>query len=111
MHTRIKAIREHLGLSQREFGVNLGVSRDVISNIEYNRVQPKELLYKLICEKYSVNEKWLLSGEGEMIVKEPPSNKLIEEIIIIFNQLQPDFQNYIFEQIKKLSELQIKVGK
>ena len=34
MHNRIKMVRESLQLSQREFGEKLGVSRDVISNIE-----------------------------------------------------------------------------
>ena len=35
---RIKQLRKDLGLTQVEFGKKLGVSRDVISNIEYNRV-------------------------------------------------------------------------
>ena len=108
MPSRIKAIREHLGLSQREFGEKLGVSRDVISNLEYNRVKPKELLIKHICELYSVNEKWLLSGTGDMFVKEQPYNKKLEEALAIFKELQPDFQDYALEQIKKLSELQSK---
>lgn len=59
---RIKAVREALKLSQREFGERLGVSRDVISNIEYGRVQPKELLLRHIRELYKVNEHWLNSG-------------------------------------------------
>ena len=46
MKDRIKAIRIALKLSQREFGERLGVSRDVISNLEYGRVQPKELLLR-----------------------------------------------------------------
>ena len=54
LSNRIKAIRESLKLSQREFGEKLGVSRDVISNIEYNRVPPKELLLRHICELYNV---------------------------------------------------------
>ncbi|EJW19028.1 helix-turn-helix domain-containing protein [Paenibacillus alvei] len=108
MNSRIKAIREHLGLSQREFGEKLGVSRDVISNLEYNRVQPKELLIKHICELYSVNEKWLLSGEGDMFVEEQPHNKKLEEALAIFKELQPDFQDYALDQIKKLSALQSK---
>ena len=58
MKDRIKAIRIALKLSQREFGERLGVSRDVISNLEYGRVQPKELLLRHICELYSVNEEW-----------------------------------------------------
>ena len=66
LSNRVKAIRESLKLSQREFVEKLGVSRDVISNIEYNRVPPKELLLRHICELYNVNQHWLETGEGEM---------------------------------------------
>lgn len=65
MPNRIKAVREALKLSQREFGEKLGVSRDVISNLEYDRVQPKELLLRHICQLYRVNPYWLESGEGK----------------------------------------------
>ena len=60
MSNRIKAVREAFKLSQREFGERLGVSRDVISNLEYDRVQPKELLLRHICQLYGVNEHCLL---------------------------------------------------
>ncbi|WDQ30454.1 helix-turn-helix transcriptional regulator [Paenibacillus marchantiae] len=109
MHNRIKAIRKYLGLSQSVFGERLGVSRDVISNIEYNRVQPKELFIKHLCERYSVNEKWLLLGEGEMILVGESNSKEIEEVITLFNQLQPVFKDYILDQMKRVSELQSKV--
>jgi len=108
LHQRIKMIREQLGLSQREFGEKLGVSRDVISNLEYNRVQPKELLLKHICELYSVNEHWLQTGEGEMFVKKLYSNERLEQAISLFKVLEPEFQDYALEQIKNLSELQNK---
>ena len=44
MYDRIKAVREAYRLTQREFGERLGVSRDVISNLEYERVQPKDVV-------------------------------------------------------------------
>ncbi|OPA73474.1 transcriptional regulator [Paenibacillus selenitireducens] len=109
MYDQIKTLREHLGLSQREFGEKLGVSRDVISNLEYNRVQPKELLLKHICELYSVHDQWLQTGEGDMFIEESRQNKKLDEAIAIFKDLQPEFQDYALEQLKKLSELQAKV--
>lgn len=69
MNSRVREVREHLGLSQAQFGERLGVSRDVISNIEYNRLKnpkQKEPVIKLICSTFGVNEIWLRSGEGEM---------------------------------------------
>lgn len=69
MNSRVREVREHLGLSQAQFGERLGVSRDVISNIEYNRLKnpkQKEPIIKLICSTFGVNEIWLRTGEGEM---------------------------------------------
>ncbi len=108
LSNRIKAVREALKLSQREFGEKLGVSRDVISNIEYNRVSPKELLIRHICELYNVNSHWLETGEGEMFNDNPNETSKFDEAFKIFKSLRPDFQDYALEQIKKLLELQDK---
>lgn len=108
MRNRIKAVRKSLGLSQRAFGEKLGVSRDVINNIEYGRVQPKDLFLQHMCELYKVNERWLESGEGEMFADDSEVDKLLEEALNIFKNLRPEFQEYALEQIKKLSELQKK---
>lgn len=106
MRSRIKAVRKALKLSQREFGEKLGVSRDVISNLEYGRVQPKELFLRHICQLYHVNPKWLENGEGEMFQDDPCSTAKIDEALEIFQSLRPEFQDYALEQIKKLAELQ-----
>lgn len=108
MSNRIKAVREALKLSQREFGEKLGVSRDVISNIEYNRVAPKELLLRHMCELYHVNQHWLETGDGEMFLDDPDTTGRLEEALKIFKSLRPEFQDYALEQIRKLHELQDK---
>lgn len=108
MSNRIKAVREALKLSQREFGEKLGVSRDVISNIEYNRVAPKELLLRHMCELYHVNQHWLETGDGEMFLDDPDETGRLEEALKIFKSLRPEFQDYALEQIRKLYELQDK---
>ena len=108
MSNRIKAVREALNLSQREFGEKLGVSRDVISNIEYGRVQPKELFLRHICQLYKVNEYWLETGKGEMFNNDPKENCKLDEALNIFKALRPEFQDYALEQIKNLAELQKK---
>lgn len=108
MSNRIKAIRQTLHLSQREFGEKLGVSRDVISNIEYDRVKPKELLLRHICQLYRVNEHWLKTGEGDMFQGTPEDTRKLDEALSIFQSLRPEFQDYALNQIKELAELQNK---
>lgn len=102
-------VREALQLSQREFGERLGVSRDVISNMEYGRVQPKKLLLKHICDLYGVNAQWLDTGEGPMFDKGPRHDKKADEAMAIFRTLRPEFQDYALEQIRQLAQLQEKI--
>lgn len=78
VHTRIRQIREHLKLSRSAFGKQLGVSGDVINNLERGRVEPKESIVKLICQTYNIDSNWLKTGEGEMF--EPAPHDLVDEI-------------------------------
>lgn len=66
MNERIKLIRNSLGLTRAEFGSRLGVSGDVINNLERGRVDPKEMTIKLICKEFGISYQWLVNGIGEM---------------------------------------------
>lgn len=85
MNERIKQIREYLEMSRSEFGKKLGVSGDVVNNLERGRVEIKEDRIKLICSVFDVDESWLRTGNGEMY---QPSTK---------NQEISDFLNDIME--------------
>lgn len=73
MHDRIKELRKkHLRMSQAAFGEKLGVNRDVINNIENNRLakpEQKLSLIKLMCKEFSVSEEWLLNGADPMFIE------------------------------------------
>ena len=66
MKDRIAQVRRLLGLTQKEFGFNLGCSRDKIANIELGRVVPDDVFVKHICVVYNVSETWIRYGAGEM---------------------------------------------
>jgi DNA-binding XRE family transcriptional regulator len=72
-YERIRELRKtHLRLSQSAFGEKLGVNRDVINNIENNRLakpEQKLSLIKLMCKEFSVNEEWLLNGTEPMFIE------------------------------------------
>lgn len=84
INDRIKQIRKHLRLSQPEFGKRLGVSRDVIANIDRDAVEPKMLFLEHLCQVYKVNPDWLLHGEGEMFF-DSPEDKDEDELADFFN--------------------------
>lgn len=66
MHERIRELRKNdLKMSQEAFAERLGVTRDVIGNIELNRLarpDQKLSLIKLMCKEFNVNDNWILEG-------------------------------------------------
>lgn len=105
MYERIRQIRKQLNMSQREFGESLGVSRDVMANIENNRVQPSETFILLMCCIYNVNPRWLETGVGEPILTEESN---LKKAMDLFKQLSSDFQQYILSQMNGLIDVQNK---
>lgn len=105
MYERIRQIRKQLKMSQREFGESLGVSRDVMANIENNRVQPSATFVLLLCSVYNVNIHWLETGIGEQVLVDESN---LKKAMDLFKQLNGDFQQYILSQMQGLIETQNK---
>lgn len=78
MPNMLKELRKIKGLKQAEFGEIIGVSRDVISNLELERVAINDLTANAICSIFHVNKKWLLTGEGPM--SPDTTSLLIDEV-------------------------------
>lgn len=70
-HERLKYIREDLGMSRAVFGSTLGVSGDVINNMERGRVELKEHMLRLICKTHRVNYFWLTEEKGDPYIGPP----------------------------------------
>ncbi|WP_195970368.1 helix-turn-helix domain-containing protein [Clostridium thermobutyricum] len=100
MKERFKLIRKKEHLSQTEFGKILGVSRDVIGNIEYGRVEPKTLLINHLCDVFNVNKNWLLTGIGEMYLI-PEEDKELSKIMLNLSKRNPDLY-ILVSKIEKL---------
>lgn len=66
---RVLFIRKSLNLSRTAFGSTFGVSRDVINNIERNRVKNPDPMLRLISMTYDVSYTWLTDGLGDPYLK------------------------------------------
>ena len=66
---RIKDVRNSLGLTLEKFGEKLGVTKTAISRIEKGERSLTEQMTKSICREFSVDYKWLPTGEGEKFVE------------------------------------------
>lgn len=117
MHDRIRDLRKnYLHMSQAAFGSKLGVNRDVINNIENNRLakpEQKLSLIKLMCREFSVNEEWLLHGSMPMFVtpdtfnldqylKEKGCTALEMEIVKAYFELDAATRQKIFEAFERI---------
>ncbi len=91
IYERIREIRTDEGLSQTKFGEKIGVSRDVINNLELGRVEVKDYIKKLICSEFRIDEDWLESGEGAKTI---PLTK-DEEFLQIITQIQVSEDDFI----------------
>ena len=110
-HERIKYFRKEVKkLSQEKFGEELGVSRDVINNIESNRLkmpEQKEPLYRLISEKFGVSLSWLKCESEDMY---PPRNRgqEIADIVKAASEHDPETAAKFFSSLlEEMSDAEI----
>lgn len=106
-HERIKYIRNDLNLTQDAFGEPLGVSRDVVNNLERGRVHNKEHMLRLICKTYGINYFWLTEGKGDPYIG--PPDILVDEAIKKYNLDEDDRE--IIERYVKMDPEQRKLFK
>lgn len=63
IHERLKAVRKHLGMTQKDFGREIGVSDAAVAHLESGRNNPSPQTIQLICTQFNVNPEWLKDGE------------------------------------------------
>lgn len=66
---RIKLIRDYYGLSQKDFASEFNVKQRVYSYYESGEREPSLAIISQICDVFNVNPCWLVTGEGNMLVK------------------------------------------
>lgn len=98
MDNPIRIVRKELGLTQAEFGREVGKSRDTIANIESGRVAMDATLARLIASRYGYYEGWLLSGKGEP-KPQTTANDEVGQIITDALKCQPEETQEYFHRL------------
>ncbi len=70
---RINEIRS--GNSQEDFANDLNTIKQTISKYENGKIMPGGDFMLSLIEKKNVSIDWLLTGEGEMLLKKTPHNQ------------------------------------
>lgn len=99
---RIKEFRTSQNLSRDELGNKLGISRDVVNNIERGRLKKiPEATIKLICLKFNVDYDWIMTGQGKMFHES--ADKLQDVINNLLEDENPAART-VFSAFAKFSE-------
>jgi DNA-binding XRE family transcriptional regulator len=102
INERIKAVRTSIKpkLSQTAFGEKLGVSKDVVVNLELGRVAPSTSIINLICMTFDISPLWLKDGEGEMKKLPADDEELVDRVMAGENE----FAKSVMKAFAKLSD-------
>lgn len=103
INERILSIRKSFSLSRAAFGQSLGVSGDVIKNLDYNLTEPKPAFIELICRTYNVNRAWLETGEGNMFNDLSRDAEIAEYIGSVLADEEDSFQKRLISALSKMT--------
>ena len=102
MNDRIALVRKATGLTQEKFGERLGLSRNFMWMIENGTRIPSDRTIADICREFNVNETWLRTGEGEMFIQIPESEKIAAFLADITATECDDFKRRFIEMLADL---------
>jgi transcriptional regulator with XRE-family HTH domain len=111
INQRIVILRHALDITQAEFAQKILISSSFMAALEIGVRKVNDRLIKLINTTFGVNEGWLRTGEGEMFRKDMTPDYKMDEVEAIFKRLNPFFQDFILDQLRKLLEYETKVEK
>lgn len=106
MSERIKKLRKALGLTQQEFAERLNIGRGTLANYEVGRNEPIDAVIALICREFNVNEKWLRTGEGEMILQQTRDEEISSFLNELLAEESTDFRLRLITALCRLSPQQ-----
>ncbi|NIM14738.1 MAG: helix-turn-helix domain-containing protein [Candidatus Aminicenantes bacterium] len=68
--TRMRQLRKTLGFTQDTFASILKISKPAYVRYEYGKRFPPVHVIQFLYKKYKVDNNWVVTGEGEMFLKE-----------------------------------------
>ena len=118
MNERIKQLRKTLDLTQKDFGIRIGMKQNSIALIEGGRNTSDQTIFA-ICREFNVNENWLRTGEGDMFVEMPEEDlysraaasllkdddALAIEGLKLYYSLRPEEKKAVTNYILRLADL------
>lgn len=106
MENRIVLLRKTLGYSQEKFAQKLNLSRNFINQIEAGKKNPSDRTILDICREFNVNEEWLRTGEGEMLIDVTQEEEIANLTYKLLSEESSSFKNRLISALSRLSDEQ-----
>lgn len=104
MNERIRKLRKHLDLTQREFADRIGVKQNTVAQYEIGRNAPIDSVVSLICREFNVNEEWLRNGTGEMFIEQTRDEQIATFIGGLQSNEGDSFKKRFISMLSTLNE-------
>ena len=106
MKNRIKQIRNSNPnwKSQDLFASFLGIPKANLSSYETGRRTPTDAVIQLICEKCSVNEEWLRTGNGDMFVPGIKDKQISAMLADVMKSGEDSFRHRLVSALARLDD-------
>lgn len=116
INKRMKQLRNSLHFTQEKFGKIINLPTSSVYNYEANKNEVSERVISSVCRIFSVNETWLRTGEGEMLlryneniitdlVKEFELDESDKKLIHLFVHLTPEERSVIHSFINLMNKI------
>lgn len=103
MKDRIKALRKALSLNQTDFGSKIGVKQSAVAAYESGSRNPLDSVIVSICREFGVNERWLRTGEGEMLMHLSREEEIMRFAATVIRDPSSEFQRQALAVLAKLT--------
>lgn len=119
MNSRLRELRNKLGLTLEAFGKRVGVTRSAVGKIEKGERKVTEQMILSICREFNVNEDWFRNGTGgpdNMFIPEDmtymhnvgklgnETNEFKRFYLNTMMSLPDEFWDHIYNEFKKFSD-------
>ena len=109
MKDRIKALRKTLSLNQTDFGSKIGVKQSAVAAYESGSRTPLDSVIVSICREFGVNERWLRTGEGEMLMHLSREEEIMRFAATVIRDPDSEFQRQLIATMARLEPAQWKL--
>ena len=104
MNNRVKEIRKYNKMTMEQFGARLGIKKASVSRIENGINNLTEQMIKAICREFNVNETWLRTGEGDMLLTLSRRESIAAFMGDLIKEDDDSFKLRLIEVLSELTE-------